>query len=108
MLLEPVELGAHAEPELIGIVLLRLEEDERLVRIVPVEEEVDGLRDGHALVEHDAAGAAVRVDVLAADVLEVELALLEVAAADVEAEVVERIHARAAQEAVVDLADAHG
>ena len=44
VLLEPIELGADAEAELVGVVLLRLEEDERLVRIVPVEEEVDRLR----------------------------------------------------------------
>ena len=97
VLLEPVELGAEAEAELVGVVLLGLEQDERLVRVVPVEEEVDRLRNRHSLVEHDATGAAVRVDVLAADVLEVELALLEVAAADVEVEVVDRVGAGAAR-----------
>ena len=54
----------------------------------------------------DARRDAVRVDGLARDVRQVELALLEVTAADVEVQHVERVGARAGEEAVVRLADA--
>ena len=60
------------------------------------------------MVEDDARRAAERVDGLAVDVVEVELALLEVAGAEVEAEERERIPTEAAEDAVVGLRDAGG
>ena len=51
VLLEDVGLGADAPRDLVRAVLLGREQDHRRHRVVPVEQEVDRLRDGHVVVD---------------------------------------------------------
>src|SRR5262249_42933508 len=86
-----------------------LEDDVGLVRVVAVEPEIDRLLDGRVLVVDDGPhGDAIGVDRLARDAGEIDLALLEEASAEVEVEKIHGIDGAAAEEAVVDLAEADG